>query len=417
MENIAKPGIEGALSGVKILELGTFLAGPFCCTQLAEFGAEVIKVELPGTGDPARQYGTKHECGDSLIFLSEARNKKSVTVDMRTPEGAEIIKKLVLMVDVVVENFQVGTLEKWGLGWDVLHKINPGLIFTRISGFGQTGPLKDRPGFGRVGNAFGGLSYLVGYPDRPPASPGTATTADYMSGIYGALGTLMALRSRDRTGIGQVIDIGLYEPIFRILDELAPAYHLHGHVRERVGPSSVNSCPHSHYPTKDGRWVGIACTSDRIFERLARLMGEPQLAGSGTWGTYSQRNSARKNVDDWVTNWTTQFDRDQVLRICDEAQVPCGPVYSIEEIFEDPQYKARENILYFQDTRAGEIAIPNIVPKMSATPGHVNWLGPALGEHNQEILGNLLGIPESEIDKLIEKKVIGNSVSKAAALR
>jgi succinyl-CoA:(S)-malate CoA-transferase subunit B len=404
------------MAGVRVLELATFLAGPFCCTQLAEFGAEVIKIELPGTGDPARTYGTRHECGDSLIFLSEARNKKSVTVDLRTPEGAAIVKRLVPLVDVVVENFQVGTLEKWDLGWEVLHALNPRLVMTRISGFGQTGPLKDRPGFGRVGNAFGGLSYLVGYPDRPPASPGTATTADYLSGLYGALGTMMALRAREVTGRGQVIDIGLYEPIFRILDELAPAYHKYGHVRERVGPASVNSCPHSHYPTREGRWVGIACTSDKIFERLARLMGAQDLAGSGRWGTYDARKADQDEVDAWVTHWTKSLDRDELLRQCDEAQVPCGPVYAIDEIFDDPQYQARNNILMFNDARAGEVAVPNTVPRLIGTPGGVKWLGPALGAHNTEILGGMLGLSESELADLATKRVVDHQATGAAAM-
>jgi crotonobetainyl-CoA:carnitine CoA-transferase CaiB-like acyl-CoA transferase len=394
------------LTGIRVLELATFLAGPFCCTQLGEFGAEIIKVELPVVGDPGRKYGTAHACGDSLVFLSEARNKKSVTIDLRTPEGAAILKQLIPQVDVVVENFQVGTLEKWGLGWETLKAINPRLVMTRITGFGQTGPLKDRPGFGRIGNGFGGLSFLVGYPDRPPSSPGTATTADYLSGLYGAFGTVMALRARDLTGEGQVIDIGLYETVFRILDEIAPAFQMTGHVRQRVGPGSVNSCPHSHYQTKDGRWVGIACSSDKIFERLAGVTGQPELAGEGRWGTYKARNADRAEVDAWVSRWTGSLDRDALVRLCEEAQVPCGPVYAIDEIFEDPQYRARENILFFNDARAGEVAIPNVVPRMTGTPGSVKWLGPALGAHNEEILGGLLGLTADELGRLAGKGVV-----------
>ena len=394
------------LDGLRVLELATFLAGPFCCTQLGEFGAEIIKVELPRTGDPARAYGTKHSSGDSLVFLSEARNKTSVTIDLRRPEGAKLVKGLAAQADIVVENFQVGTLERWGLGWDVLHAINPRLVMVRITGFGQTGPLKDRPGFGRVGNAFGGLSYLVGYPDRPPASPGTATTADYMAGLYGALGALMALRARDRTGEGQVVDIGLYEPIFRILDELAPAFQLHGHVRERVGPASVNSCPHSHYPTRDGRWVGIACTSDKIFSRLAALVGATELGEDGRWGTYAARRAEAVKVDAWVTAWTSVRDRDEILQACDAAQVPAAPVYAIDEIFDDPQYAARGNIAMVDDPRTGPLAVPNVVPHLSATPGRIDHLGPALGTHTREVLGRLLGIGDERLDQLARDGVI-----------
>ena len=250
------------LQGVRVLDLSSFISGPFCTTQLAEFGAEVIKIELPKIGDPFRRFGTPSKSGDSLIFMSEQRNKKSITLDLRTPEGAELVKKLAAKVDILVENFQVGTLEGWGIGYVELRKQNPRLIMVRITGYGQTGPYRDRPGFGRIANAFSGLSFLAGYPDRAPVTPGSATIPDYLTGIYGAYGALLALRARDITGEGQMIDIGLYEPVFRILDELASAYHETGRVRQRMGPATVNAVPHSHYPTKDGRWIAIACTTD-----------------------------------------------------------------------------------------------------------------------------------------------------------
>jgi crotonobetainyl-CoA:carnitine CoA-transferase CaiB-like acyl-CoA transferase len=265
------------LQGIRVLDVSSFLAGPFCSTQLAEFGAEVIKIELPKVGDALRKFGTITKAGDSLPWLQECRNKKSATLDLRKPEGAEILKRLVSQADVLVENFQPGTLEKWGLGWEVLKTQNHKLVMVRISGFGQTGPYSPRPGFGRIGNAFGGLSYLAGYPDRAPVTPGSATIPDYLAGLYGALGVMFALRARDMTGRGQFIDIGLYEPIFRILDELAASYHYNGYVRERMGPGTVNVVPHSHYPTKDGRWIAIACTSDKIFERLECCRKSPDL--------------------------------------------------------------------------------------------------------------------------------------------
>jgi crotonobetainyl-CoA:carnitine CoA-transferase CaiB-like acyl-CoA transferase len=394
------------LQGIRVLDLSSFISGPFCTTQLAEFGAEVIKVELPKVGDPFRRFGTPSKSGDSLIFMSEQRNKKSITLDLRTPEGAELVKQLAAKVDIVVENFQVGTLEGWGIGYDELRKRNPRLIMVRITGYGQTGPYRDRPGFGRIANAFSGLSFLAGYPDRAPVTPGSATIPDYLTGIYGAYGALLALRARDVTGEGQMIDIGLYEPVFRILDELASAYHETGRVRQRMGPATVNAVPHSHYPTKDNRWVAIACTTDKIFERLAAAMGRADVAGGGPYTTFKERTAAREAVDALVSDWTRSLDRDDVLNICAAHQVPCGPVYGIDEIFEDPQYKARENILVLEDPRAGEIAVPNVVPRLSDTPGGIDWLGCSLGAHNQEIFGGLLGVDDARIAELSEKGVI-----------
>jgi crotonobetainyl-CoA:carnitine CoA-transferase CaiB-like acyl-CoA transferase len=394
------------MDDIRVLDVSSFLAGPFCSTQLAEFGAEVWKVELPKVGDPLRRFGTITDQGDSLPWLSECRNKKSVTLDMRLPEGAKILKQLVEKVDVMVENFQPGTLEKWGLGWDTLKEVNPRLVMVRISGYGQTGPYRDRPGFGRIGNAFGGLSFLAGYPDRPPVTPGSATIPDYLAGLYGAMGVMLALRARERTGRGQMIDIGLYEPIFRILDELAPAYGYSGKVRQRMGPGTVNVVPHSHYPTRDGRWIAIACTNDKIYQRLAVAMNEPHMAEPDRWGTLANRERDREEVDRRVGEWTARHDRDDLMRICEEAQVPCGPLYSIDEIFEDPQYQHRGNILKMQDDRVGELPIPNLVPRLSDTPGSVKWLGPRLGEHNDEVFKGLLGLTDSEIERLGQAGVI-----------
>jgi succinyl-CoA:(S)-malate CoA-transferase subunit B len=394
------------LDGCRVIDVSSFLAGPFCSTQLAEFGAEVIKLELPRVGDALRKFGTITECGDSLPWLSECRNKKTATLDLRKPEGAALLKRLIATADIFVENFQPGTLEKWGLGWDVLSEINPRLIMVRISGYGQTGPYRDRPGFGRIGNAFGGLSFLAGYPDRPPVTPGSATIPDYLAGLYGAFGALLAMQARQKTGRGQVVDIGLYEPIFRILDELAPAYALNGFVRQRMGPGTVNVVPHSHYPTRDGRWIAIACTSDKIFARLAVAMEAPELAGEDTWASIRQREADRAAVDAYVGAWTSRYDRADLLRMCEAAQVPCGPVYSIDEIFQDPQYKARDNIVRITDDRVGEIAISNVVPRLADTPGRVKWLGPAPESHNQEVFHDMLGLSAAEMAALRDKAVI-----------
>lgn len=394
------------LDDIRILDVSSFLAGPFCSTQLAEFGAEVWKVELPKVGDALRRFGSITENGDSLPWLSECRNKKSITLDMRTAEGARLMKRLVKEVDVMVENFQPGTLEKWGLGWDTLKEINPRLVMVRISGYGQTGPYRDRPGFGRIANAFGGLAYLAGYPDRPPVTPGSATIPDYMAGFYGAFGVMLALKARERTGKGQMIDIGLYEPIFRILDELAPAYAYKGYVRERMGPATVNVVPHSHYPTRDDRWIAIACTNDKIYERLAEVMAKAGQAAPEDWATLNNRERDRQKVDEHVAGWTSRHDRAELLRICEQAQVPCGPIYSIDEIFEDPQYAARGNILKMQDDRVGELPIPNLVPRLSDTPGSVNWLGPRLGEHNDEVFKTVLGLTDDDLRRLAAEGVV-----------
>jgi crotonobetainyl-CoA:carnitine CoA-transferase CaiB-like acyl-CoA transferase len=395
-----------ALDGIRVLDVATFLAGPFCATQLAEFGAEVIKVELPRIGDPTRRFGTMTACGDSLPWLSESRNKHCITLDLRKPDGAALLQRLVAQSDVLVENFQPGTMESWGLGWDALKAVNPRLVMVRISGYGQTGPYKDRPGFGRIGNAFGGLSFLAGYPDRAPVTPGSATIPDYMAGIYGALGALLALRARETTGRGQVVDIGLYEPIFRILDELAPAFAHTGYVRQRMGPGTVNVVPHSHYPTKDGRWVAIACTNDKIFARLAAAMEQPTLAEPERWGTLARREAERAAVDAAVAAWTVQHERADVLALCERAQVPCGPVYAIDEIFADPHYAARGNIAHVDDPRAGPLAVPNLLPRLSDTPGALNWLGQPLGAHNDDVYGGLLGLDATELQRLREDGVI-----------
>lgn len=394
------------LAGKRVLDCATFIAGPTCATLLGEFGAEVIKLELPGVGCPLRQFGTMTEIGMSLPWLSEARNKKSLTLDLRMPEGAAILKQLASQSDVLVENFQPGTLERWGLGWDNLHPINPALVMVRISAYGQTGPYRDRPGFGRIANAFGGLSYLAGYPDRPPVTPGSATLPDYLSGLYGALGALLALRVAEQSGVGQVVDIGLYEGIFRILDELAPAYAYGGFVRERMGPGTVNAVPHSHYPTVDGKWIAIACTNDKIFQRLAVLMGRPELAGDGCWGTSAKRQAAREAVDAWVAEWTSTQTAADLLRRCDEGQVPCGPLLSIADIFADPHYAARENIAHLPVAGLGTVKVPNVVPRLGVTPGSVESAGPPLGAHTDEILTQLLGLGAQQLDDLRARKVI-----------
>jgi succinyl-CoA:(S)-malate CoA-transferase subunit B len=385
-----KPLTPGAFEGLKVLDLATFIAGPYCATYLAEFGADVVKVELAGSGDPVRKFGTPTPCGDTLVWLSEGRNKRSLELDLRTPDGAETLKRLASKADVLVENFQPGTLERWGLGPDVLQALNPALIVARITAYGQTGPYRDRPGFGRIANAFSGLSYLCGEPDAPPASPGTATMSDYVTGLYAALGVLSALHARQTSGKGQIVDVGLYEGTFRLLDELAPAYAYNGFVRERMGAGTVNAVPHSHYPTKDGKWVAIACTNDKIFGRLAAVMGREDVTGDGMYGTIEKREAKRAEVDAFVSHWTSGMARDDVLAACDGGQVPCGPVYGVDEIFEDPQFAARDNLVQITDERAGPLTLPNVCPVLSDTPGSIRWAGRALGADTKNVLEDWL---------------------------
>ena len=380
----------GAFDGLKVLDLATFIAGPYCATYLAEFGADVVKVELAGSGDPIRKFGTQTETGDTLVWLSEGRNKRSIELDLRTPEGAEALRQLAAKADVLVENFQPGTLERWGIGPDVLQAINPRLIIARVTAYGQTGPYSDRPGFGRIANAFSGISYLCGEPDSPPASPGTATLSDYLTGVYAALGVLTALHVRNRTGRGQIIDLGLYEGTFRLLDELAPAYARSGFVRERMGAGTVNAVPHSHYPTKDGKWVAIACTNDKIFGRLAAIMDRMDVTGEGIYGTITKREARRAEVDAFVGHWTSGMTRDEILSACEAGQVPCGPVYGIDEIFKDPQYAARGNLVRVDDERAGDLTLPAVCPRLSETPGSIRWAGRALGADSAAVLADWL---------------------------
>lgn len=393
------------LSGIRVLDLGTFVAGPFCTTILGEFGAEVIKVEPPGIGDSLRRFGTPTECGDTLMWLNESRNKKCVTLNLRDARGQALLKELVARADVVVENYRPGVLERWGLGWEEIHRINPRAILVRISAYGQEGPYKGRPGFARVAHAFSGLAYLAGEPGRVPVTPGSTSLADYGSGMYGAIGVLLALRARDATGLGQVVDLALYESMFRVLDEMVPVYHQTGAVRERQGADTVNVVPHSHYQTSDGKWVAIACTNDKIFARLAEVMGEPALAGPQRWGPVANRLAERAAVNAHVAAWTATLDCAELLERCDAGGVPAATLYSVADIFEDPQYRLRENIKTVP-SRVGPLAVQNVIPRLSGTPGGIDWLGASLGEHNRDIFEGLLGKSAAELEQLRAQGVV-----------
>lgn len=391
------PTLPLPMAGMRVLDIATFVAAPFCGAILGEFGAEVIKIEKPGMGDPLRRWGTPTESGDSLVWLSEARNKKSITLDLRKDEGAALFRRLAAKSDVILENYRPGTLEKWGLGYEALKEINPKLVMLRISAYGQTGPYRQRPGFARIAHAFSGLAYLAREPGGIPVIPGSTSLADYTSGLYGAVGVLMALRVVERTGHGQYVDIGLYEPIFRMMDELAPAYARGGFVREPMGADTVNIVPHSHYRTRDDRWVAIACSSDKMFERLAEAMQRPEVATDPRYRTMRDRNERRDEVNAMVARWIGGLTAGDVEERCQDAEVPCGLLYNVADIFADPQYAARGNVVTLDDPRVGEFAAPNVVPVLSATPGRLESLGPALGAHNAEIFEGLLALTPEQI--------------------
>ncbi|MCC6134300.1 MAG: CoA transferase [Candidatus Contendobacter sp.] len=396
------------LSGIRVIDVATVIAAPYCAGILGEFGAEVLKVEHPVGGDICRRYGTPTARGDTLAWLSEARNKKSVTIDLHRPAGVAVFKQLIEKADVLCENFRPGTLEKWGLSWETLHEINPGLIMLRVTGYGQTGPYKDRPGFARIAHAVSGIAYLSGMPRGTPVTPGSTTLGDYLTGLYGCLGVLMALRYREQTGIGQYIDAALYESMFRCTDELASAYAMYGTVRERHGPTHNDfACPYGHFPTKDGKWIAIACATDKLFVRLTEAMGRTELASSGLYGEQKTRLEHRHDVNEIVRDWCGSLTREEILQRCFATGAPAGPLNNIADIFGDRQFHARRNLVAIDDADLGEtIVVPGVIPRLSETPGKIRHLGPKLGQHTEEILGNLLGMSAEEISGLKKKRVI-----------
>ena len=396
------------LDGVTVLDLATFLAAPLCATLLGEFGAEVIKVEQPGVGDDLRRLGLPAgEAGSSYWWLVEARNKKSITCNLRDPEGQALIRRLIASIDVVTENFRPGTLERWNLGWSELSHARPSLVMVRISAFGQTGPRRERPGFGRIAAAVGGLSYLSGYPDRPPVTPGTPTVPDYLAGVFGALGALLALRHAERTGQGQVVDLGLYEPVLRILDDVIAVHGATGRVRERLGSGTESAVPHNHYRSRDGRWIAVACTNDRMFERLLQALGRPELKGDARMASVRARLEHRELVDELVAAWVAARDAAEALRILEAAEVPSSLVASVRDLFDDPQVRARENILRLAAPVVGMLTMPGVVPRLTLTPGRVERAGPIVpGEHNEEIYGRRLGLSGAELARLRARGVI-----------
>lgn len=396
------------LAGIRVMDIATVIAAPFCATILGEFGADVLKVEHPIGGDALRRFGTPSQRGDTYTWLSESRNKRSVTLDLRLPAGVELFKDLIAKTDVLCENFRTGTLEKWGLGWDVLKSINPRLVMLRVTGYGQTGPYKDRPGFARVAHAVGGIANLAGMPKGTPVTPGSTTLGDYMTGLYGCIGVLMALRHRDLTGEGQYVDAALYESVFRCTEELAPAFGMYGIIRERLGSSHNDfACPHGHFATKDGKWVAISCATDKLFMRLATAMGRTELASSSTYGEQKTRLAHRHDVNEIVRDWCGSLTREEVLERCYGTDTPAGPLNNIADIFGDRQFHARRNLVAMNEPATGEsIIVPSPVPQLSETPARLRSLGPELGQHTDEVLREVLGLDDDHIARLRQQRVI-----------
>ena len=391
------------LQGIRVIELGTLIAGPFCSRILAEFGADVVKIESPDGGDQLREWRKMYD-GTSLWWYAQARNKKSVTVNMRVPEGQEIVRKLARDADIVIENFRPGALEKWNLGWDDLSRLNPRLIMVRLSGYGQTGPYRDRPGFGVIGEAMGGMRYVTGYPDRPPVRLGISL-GDSIAALYGVIGALMALHHRNAGGRGQYVDVALYEAVFSMMESLVPEFDVLGFVRERAGNALPGIVPSNTYPTRDGKFVIIGANNDSIFKRMMTAIGRADLANDPALATNAGRVPRTDELDRAIADWTRTHDLEQVLAALETAQVPSGKVYDAADIVADAHYLARQMIEEHRLPDGKSFKLPGIVPKLSETPGATSWIGPALGAHTAEVLTKL-GYDEAAQRELKEKGVI-----------
>ncbi|CAB3706684.1 Succinyl-CoA--L-malate CoA-transferase beta subunit [Achromobacter ruhlandii] len=413
-----------ALTGLKVLELGTLIAGPFAARIFGEFGADVIKVETPhgpdgtGGGDPIRSWRHLHE-GNSLWWTVQARNKQSIALNLKHPEAREIARKLALDADVVVENYRPGVLEKWGLGFEQLRAINPALIMVRLSGYGQTGPMKDQPGFGAIGESMGGLRYVSGHPDRPPLRVGISI-GDSIAALHGVIGAMMALRHRDATGgrwngvqgegcqagQGQMVDVALYEAVFNMMESLVPEYDVAGVVRERTGGALPGIVPSNTYTTRDGQNIVIAGNGDAIFHRLMLAIGRDDLASAPDLVRNDGRARRVAEIDGAIQQWCDGRGIEEALNTLKAADVPVGKIYSVADMFSDPQFLARRMIEQHHFADGSPVKLPAVVPKLSETPGGTRWIGPSLGEHTEEVLKSL-GYDSAAIDKLAQTGAIG----------
>ena len=394
------------LEDVRVVEMGSLLAGPFCGQLLADFGAEVIKVEPPGKGDPMRLWGRHRKEGRTLWWPIIARNKKSVTLNLRAEQGQEVARRLIASADVVVENFRPGTLERWGLGYEDLREINPGLVMVRVSGYGQTGPYRDQAGFGSIGEAMGGIRHVTGFPDRPPPRVGISL-GDSLAATFGALGAVTALYNRETNGgRGQVVDVAIYEAVLALMESTIPEYALAGHARGRTGAILPFVAPSNTYPTSEGDYVVIGANADTVFGRFAGAVGHPEWAESEKYATHHARGENQQELDGMISAWTGQRTAEEVLEAMKEAGVPAGKLYTAEDMLSDEQYAARGSIVEVEDPDIGPFPMQNVVPRLSETPGEVRWTGPKLGQHNEEVYEKVLGMDEEDLDALRERGII-----------
>ncbi|CAN7472686.1 CaiB/BaiF CoA transferase family protein [Duganella sp. LjRoot269] len=396
--------MSGPLTGIRVIEIGTLIAAPFAARLMAEFGAEVIKIEAPGDGDPIRKWRKLHE-GTSLWWYLQSRNKKSIAVNLKSAEGVDIIRQLACNADVLIENLKPGAMEKLGLGWDVLHELNPKLTMVRISGYGQTGPYKERPGFGAIGEAMGGIRYTTGEPDGAPARAGISL-GDSLASLHAVMGALMSLlRVKSGQGGGQMVDVSLVESVFNLMESLVPEYDLLGHVRERSGGALPGIAPSNTYPTRDGAYIVIAGNSNPIFRRLMQAIGRADLADDPGFAHNDGRVARVALLDAAIAGWTSSLAIAEALAQLEQAGVPAGRIYSAADIVADPHYLARDMVLQAELPGGVQVKMPGIVPKLSETPGQVNWQGPSLGQHTASVLTEL-GMSMQQIARLQQQGVV-----------
>jgi formyl-CoA transferase len=397
-------GASGALSDLRVLELGTLIAGPFCGQLLGDMGAEVIKIEAPGQGDPMRHWGPQKRGTPSVWWPVIGRNKKAITLDLRQAEGQSLFKKLCAKSDVVIENFRPGTLEKWQCGWEVLSALNPRLILVRVSGYGQTGPYAQRAGYGGIGEAMGGLRYIVGEPDRPPSRVGISI-GDSLAAVHACMGTLAALHHRDRTGLGQVVDAAIYESVLNMMESLVTEYDQLGHVRERSGPILPRIAPSNVYPTRDGI-VMIGANQDTVFARLAAAMEAPALAEDARYRDHTARGENQQELDSVIASWTATQGTRELLDRLERFGIPSGLIYRTADMLEDPHYAARQAIVTTEHPAFGRLRTQNVAPRLSASPSSIRTPAPEMGQHNDDVFGGLLGLDDATRAALRSRGVI-----------